>query len=89
MTGCIHQVENIFLARLAGIVQAHGLCLDGDTALTLNIHIIQNLFGHLALAQTAANLYQAVSQGGFAMVNMGNNGKITNMAQLCHGLYLS
>ena len=75
----INQVQLISLAILRLIIQPHGLRLNGDAAFALNIHIIQHLLRHFALAQTAGHLNQAVGQSRFAVVNMGNDGEITNM----------
>src|SRR5438874_12094949 len=49
------------------------LCLDGDAALTLQIHRVEHLLAHLALRQAAAALYEAVGQRGFPVVDMGND----------------
>ena len=46
----VYQVECIFLAVLGGVVHLYGVALDGDAALTLQIHVVQ----HLALR----NLYR-------------------------------
>lgn len=74
----IHQVKRISLAIFCGIFQAHGLRLDGNAPFALNIHIVENLLGHLALSEAATMLNQTVSKRGFAMVNMGNNRKIAD-----------
>lgn len=38
MAGGVDQVDRVFQPVLGGIFQAHGLRLDGDAALTLDIH---------------------------------------------------
>jgi hypothetical protein len=48
MAGRVHQVQLIGLAVLGLVVEAHGLRLDGDAALLLDIHVVEHLLGHLA-----------------------------------------
>ena len=83
MTRCVHQVQDVILAILGCIVQAHRLRLDGDPALAFNIHIVEDLVGHLAFAQPPAHLDQAVGDGRLAMVDMRDNGKIPDV--VCRG----
>jgi curli biogenesis system outer membrane secretion channel CsgG len=51
VAGRVHQVELVGLAVLRGVVEAHGLGLDGDPALALDVHVIKDLLAHLALGQ--------------------------------------
>ena len=48
VAGRVHQVELVGLAVLGGVVQAHGLGLDGDPAFALDVHVIKDLLAHLA-----------------------------------------
>ena len=73
MARCVHQIQHIGFAILCGIVQTNRLRLDGNTSLTLDIHIVQDLFFHLAVSQPTTKLNQPVGNGGFSMVNMGND----------------
>ena len=79
----VHQVQDVILAVIGGVVQPHRLRLDGDPALALDIHIVEDLLGHLALGQSAAHLNQAVGDGRLAMVDMRDNGKIPDV--VCRG----
>jgi hypothetical protein len=45
----IDQVENVVLSIFGVIVKANCLGLDGDASLFLQIHVIENLSGHLPL----------------------------------------
>ena len=85
MAGRVHQIEDIGLAVLGLVVQAHGLGLDGDAALALDIHGIEHLVLHLAVGQPARDLDQPVGQGRFAMVDMGDDGEIADMGEVGHG----
>ena len=83
MAGRVHQVQDVILAVLGGVIQPHRLRLDRNPALTLDIHIVENLFGHLALGQSATNLDQPVGDGRLAMVDMRDNRKIADV--VCRG----
>jgi len=85
----VHQVKHIGLAVLGGVIEAHRLGFNCDTALFFDIHIIQNLFGHFPVGQPAGKMDQTVRQSGLAMINMGDNGKIPNIRLVeRHGGYL-
>ena len=79
----VHQVQHIGLAVLGRIFQPHGLRLDGNAALLLDIHVIEHLLGHLARGEPAAMLDQPVGQGRFAMVDMRDNRKIADQFERC------
>src|SRR5471030_783873 len=68
------QVVDLAVARL--VRQGGGLRLDGDAALALQIHRIEHLRLHLAVGQAAAQLDDAVGQGRFTVVDVGDDGKI-------------
>ena len=79
MTGCVNKVQLVQLAVLAAIVKADGLCLDGDASLAFEIHAVEHLRLHLALAECARVLDETVGDGGFAVVDVGDDGKIADM----------
>jgi hypothetical protein len=60
--------------------------LDGDAALTFQIHGIQYLGLHLACRQGAGQLKQPVRQGGFAVVNVGDNCEIADVGSFHESL---
>jgi hypothetical protein len=62
-------------------LQAHGLRLDGDAALLLDIHVIENLFRHLARGKAAGRLDQAVGERRLAVVDMGHDREIADMVE--------
>ena len=74
----IHQVKLISLTVFGLIIKPNGLGFDGNTALFFNIHGIKHLLGHLTAFQPAAIFNHSVGKGGFSMVNMCNNGKISD-----------
>ena len=76
----VDEVEDVAFAVVGGVIQLDGAGLDGDAALPLQLHGVENLVGHLPLVDGVAFLQQAVCQGGFAVVNVGDDGKISDMA---------
>jgi hypothetical protein len=92
VAGRVDQVEDIILTILRTIIQAHRLRLDGDAALLLDIHVIENLLlaGHLTRVHAARQLDEAVGERGLAMVDMGDDGEVANVIEGCghsRGLY--
>ena len=79
MTWGVNQVQVVDLTVLCLVLQRCGLRLDGDAALFLDVHRVQHLGFHLAVGQSATALDQTVCQRGFAMVNVGNDGKISDV----------
>jgi hypothetical protein len=79
MTGRVDQVEVVDLAVARLVLQGRGLRLDGDATLFLKVHGVQNLRAHLALLQTATALDEPVGQRGFAVIDMGNDRKISDV----------
>ena len=74
----VDEVQLIHLAVVGAIVQAHGVGLDGDAALALQIHGVEHLLHHFALRQSAGGLQQTIRQRGFAVVDMRNDREIAD-----------
>ncbi len=49
VAGRVDQVELVDLAVAGLVIQAHGVGLDGDAALALQIHGVEHLLHHFAL----------------------------------------
>src|SRR5262249_47939779 len=81
MSWGVDQVEDIILAVPGVVVQPHRLSLDGDAALALDIHGIEHLLptGPFPLGKAAGDLDQPVRKGRLAMVDMGDDGKISDV----------
>jgi hypothetical protein len=79
MAGSIDQVQDILLAVLMFIIDLYRMALDGNALLSFKVHIIKYLVHHITVADGAGALQKTVSQGGFAMVNMCDNAKITDV----------
>src|SRR3546814_8574645 len=84
MAGCIHEVQLIGPAVLRGVFQTHCLRLDRDASLLLNVHIIKDLSGYFSIRKATAPLNQPVRQCRLAMVDVGDNRKITDCIKVGH-----
>lgn len=80
----IDEVQLIGDAILRLVIERDAMGLDGDAALTLQVHGIEDLGLHLARSQATAHLDETVSQRRLAVVNVGNDGKIADMTQVTH-----
>ncbi|MNP41400.1 hypothetical protein D3C76_1351020 [compost metagenome] len=85
MAGGIDEVQLVGLAVLRLVVKRDAVGLDGDTALTLQVHGIEHLGFHLACRQATAHLDETVGQRRLAMVDVGDDGEIADMTQITHG----
>ena len=81
MAGRIHEIEDIGLAVFGFVREPHRLRFDRDAALALDIHRVEDLLHHVALGQSAGFLDQTIRKRRFAVVDMGNNGKIANLVK--------
>ena len=79
MAGRVDQVEDVVLAVVGLVVEAHGLRLDGDAALALDVHVVEHLLLHVARLEPAGRLDQAVGQRRLAVVDMGDDGEIADV----------
>ena len=79
MARSIDQVELILLSILGDVFHADGMGFDGDAALALQIHGVQHLFLHLAQGERSRQLQKPVRKRGFAMIDVGDDGKISDV----------
>ena len=59
------------------VLHLDSVAFDGDATLFLQIHIIEDLILHVSHVNGSCQLQHSVGEGAFAVVNMGNNTKIT------------
>ena len=81
MAGRVHQVEDIVLAVLGPVFEAHRLRLDGDAALALDVHGIEHLLDHVARGERAGLLDQPVGERRLAVVDMGDDGEVADVVE--------
>ena len=86
MAGGINEIQNILRAVPVPVRDADGLRLDGNAALAFQIHLVQILIAFFAVAHEAGIFEDAVGQGGFAVVNVGDDAEVAEMFQCGHGL---
>ena len=79
MAGRVDEVEDVVVAVARAVVEPHGLRLDGDAALALDVHRIEHLAAHLALAETAGDLDQPVGERRLAVVDMGDDREVADI----------
>ena len=79
VAGRVDQVELVGAAVAGGVLERGGLRLDRDAALALDVHRVEHLRFHLAVGETAATLDQAIGEGRFAVVDVGDDRKIANL----------
>ena len=79
VAGRVDQVEVVDLAVLGRVFQRGGLRLDGDAALPLDVHRIEDLRIHLAVGEPAATLDDPVRQRALAVVDVGNDREISDV----------
>ena len=80
--GSIDEVQHVVFPR-----HAHVLCLDGDAALTLQIHGVQVLRAHVTGIDGLGELQNSVRQGGLAVVDVRNNREVADAGLFHEGLF--
>ena len=75
----VDEVEVVHLAIAGAIAQRRRLGLDGDATLPLDVHRVEHLRLHLAVRQTAAEVDDPVGQGGFTVVDVGNDREVSDV----------
>ena len=78
VAGGVDQVEHVGPAVGAGPRQAHGLRLDGDAALALDVHAIEVLRAHRAVVDQAGQLQHPVRQRRLPVVDVGDDAEVAD-----------
>ena len=81
----VHEVEDIGLAVLGPVFEAHRLRLDGDAALALDVHGIEHLLDHVALRHCPGLLDEPVGQRRLAVVDMGDDREVADVLDAVGG----
>jgi hypothetical protein len=84
MAGGIHQVQLVFVTVRPGVGQGNRLAFDGYAPLPLNIHVVQDLILKVPIIHQPDLLNKPIRQSGLAVIDMGNNAKITDKSGLYH-----
>ena len=78
VAGSVDEVQLVDFAIVGAIVEPNGVGFDGDAALAFQVHGIEDLLHHFALRKRAGDLQQAIRQRGLAVVDVRNDGEITD-----------
>ena len=82
--GGVDQVEDVGLAVLRLVVEPHGARLDGDAALALEVHVVEQLGVHLALRHRAGALEDAVGERRLAVVDVRDDREVADVGGRRH-----
>ncbi len=77
----VDQVQHIVLAVAGLVIEPHGLRLDGDAALALDVHRVEHLLApdHFALGEAAGELDQPVGERRLAVIDMRDDGEVADV----------
>ncbi|MDQ1203685.1 hypothetical protein QE377_000044 [Microbacterium sp. SORGH_AS 862] len=75
--GGVDHVERVRAVRV-GPRHPHGLALDRDAALALDVHPVQVLRAHVAVGDDAGDLQHAVGQRRLAVVDVGDDAEVAD-----------
>ena len=81
--GRVDQVQVVGLAVGGPVVDPHGLGLDRDPALALEVHRVEDLGAHLLRVDGAGDLEDAIGERRLAVVDVGDDREV---ADVLHGL---
>ena len=85
----VDEVQLVGLAVVGGVAHAHGLALDGDAALALDVHGVEQLGLHVALGHRARKLQDAVRERGLAVIDVRDDREVADMGKLVgHNVFL-
>ena len=89
VAGGVDQVKDVGLAVFGTVVQANRTCLDGDATFPFDVHVVQNLVLHVTFCHRVGLFQNAVSKGGFSVVDVCDNTKIADVIHFHAVLFLS
>ena len=72
------------MAVAGDVVEADGLGLDGDAALALDVHRVEQLLLHVAGGDGPGGLDQPVGERGLAVVDVGDDGEVADVRGVGH-----
>jgi hypothetical protein len=79
VAGSIDKIEPEYLTGSARVREHHGLAFDGNASFPFDLHVIKELVTELPIGNHAGKLNQTVGQGGFTVIDMGNNAEISDL----------
>ena len=85
VAGRIDQVEGIGVAVGGVVMDAHGVGLDGDPLLALELHRVEHLRLHQPLVDGLRHLEQPIRQRRLAVVDVRDDAEVTDALRGDHG----
>ena len=82
--GRVDEVQLVGLAVARGVEDAHGLGLDRDPALALEVHRVQDLGPHRARVDGLGHLQDAIGQRRLPMVDVGDDREVADVRLVGH-----
>src|SRR5258708_11564013 len=76
------QIQNILLTIFGLIIEPYGVGLDRDAALAFEVYVVEQLGLHIGFGDRTGYLQQPVSESRFAVIDVGNDGEISNQVQI-------
>ena len=77
----VDQIQGVLFAFMH-VMHLDGVALDRDAFFLLKCHVVQDLVLHLPLRQGSGQLQQTVCQSAFAVVDVGDDAEIPDMAHV-------
>ena len=84
----IDEIELVSFAVERFVIERHALRFNGNAALALQVHRVENLRRHLAIGQATTDLNQAVRERRFTMVNVRDDGEVSYVLHLYEYLHV-
>ena len=85
MPGRVDQVEDVVLAVVGRVAHAHGLGLDRDAALALEIHLVEELRALSRSVSVPGRVEQAVGQRALAVVDVRDDAEVADASRAVTG----
>ena len=78
MPGGVDDIEGVVLPIARTVGERHALRLDGNAAFAFQVHGVEDLGFHFALAQATTQLDKTIGERRLTVIDMGDNRKISN-----------
>ena len=85
VAGRVDEVQLVGLAVARLVQDAHGLRLDRDPALALEVHRVEHLRAHRARVDGLRHLEDAIGQRRLAVVDVGDDREVADVCLVSHG----
>ena len=84
VAGRVDEVELVGLPVTGRVGDAHRLALDGDAALALQVHLVEQLLLHVACRDRTRTFEDAIGQRRLAVVDVGDDREVADVVELRH-----